>query len=298
MRCVLVTASPDQLGELLSLAPLGGDRFEGPGGPGQVGTRIFGGLVVAQALVASGRTVGTDRRPNSLYATFLRPGQAAVPIGHEVDRVRDGRSFSSRTCRATQNGAVLLSLEAAFHTGESGLTHQLAMPTVPGPDALAAAESWFESAGPELDEWKRAFLGSHPVDIRFLTEPPPLAVRRGPQPPRLGVWLRCCESLGDDPLLHAAALTYASDLFLLSSALLPHGLALAGGAIAGTTLSHAVWFHEPFKADDWLLYEQTSPWTGSGRAMTQGRVFDQSGLLVATLAQEGLLRRRPGGLAA
>lgn len=256
-----------------------------------MGTRIFGGLVVAQALVAAGRTVGSDRRVNSLHAAFLRPGESTHPIEYEVEQVRDGRSFSSRSTHATQNGAVLLRMETSFHTGEQGLSHQLPAPEVVDPEYIVPSGTWFESAGADLQRWVHSFLGSHPVDVRFLGEPPPIAVLRGPQPPHLAVWLRCREPLGDDPLVHAAALTYASDLFLLSSALLPHGMAFTTGQIVGTTLGHSIWYHEPSRADEWLLYEQTSPWTGSGRAMTQGRVFDRAGTLVATIAQEGLLRR-------
>ncbi|OHV29866.1 hypothetical protein BCD49_35510 [Pseudofrankia sp. EUN1h] len=281
------------MGPLLDVRPLGGDLFAGPGGPPQSGTRVFGGLLLAQALVAAGRTVGPGLAVNSLYAGFLRPGQASSPLEHEVDRVKDGRSFSSRAARTTQNGAVLLRMEASFHAGETALAHQVPAPDAPAPDALAPAESWFHGAGQDPARWARAFLGSHPVDVRFLSEPPPLSVRRGPQPPCLAVWLRCRGPLGDDQLLHAAALAYASDLFMLSAALLPHGEVLAGvGAFFGTTLGHAIWFHEPRRADDWLYFEQVSPWTGHGRAMTQGRVFDRSGALVATVAQEGLLRRR------
>jgi acyl-CoA thioesterase II len=290
----LVTQSLPSLPRLLGLEALGGSRFAGVGWPTR-SSRTFGGLVVAQALVAAGRTAGADRAVHSLHASFLRPGRAADVIDYEVGRVRDGRSFSARTVDARQGGAVLMRMTASFHTGEDGPVHQTGAPEVPGPERLPATSDWFAADPSSMTLWVQDFLGSHPLEVRFVTEPPPLSTLRGPQPPHLAVWVRCREPLGDDPLLHAAALTYASDLYLLSSALLPHGMAFATGQVVGATLNHSVWFHQRLRADDWLLYEETSPWTGDGRAMTHGRVFDRDGALVASLAQEGLLRKGSGG---
>ena len=253
--------------------------------------RTFGGVVLGQALVAAGRTVDADRPVHSLHATFLRGADPAEPIDYAVDRVRDGRRFSVRQVSASQQGRTLLTAITSFHDGEDGLEHESAAPAVPRPDELPDPAQLFEGGDEEMRQWLHAYIGQHAVEVRFVSEPPPIAVRKGPATGELRVWVRCTEALPDDPLLHAAAATYASDLFLLTSTLLPHALLFGTGTVQGSTLDHSVWFHRPFRADAWLLFEQDSPWAGSGRAMSRGHVRDEQGRLVATLAQEGLLRR-------
>ncbi|WP_322778082.1 acyl-CoA thioesterase II [Frankia sp. Cas4] len=277
---------------LLELEAIQEDVFRGRSRENE-STRTFGGLFAAQALVAAGRTVTDDRAAHSLHIVFLRPGAVGATTEYTVEKLRDGRGFSSRRVVAAQAGGDILHASVSFHVGEDGYEHTLRPPTVPDPDELPPAASWFTTAGAEVDDWYNTYLGSHPVDLRFVGEPPPLSARRGRPSTGLQVWIRSRDPLGDDPLTHASAVTYASDLFLLASALLPHGQAFGTGSVVGASLDHSMWFHRPFRADDWLLFDKGSPWAGSGRGLTNGSVFDRSGQLVASVIQEGLLRRVP-----
>ncbi len=277
---------------LLELASVQADVFRGRSRENE-STRTFGGLFAAQALAAAGRTVTDDRRAHSLHVVFLRPGTVGSTTEYSVDRLRDGRGFSSRRVVATQDSGEILQASVSFHVGEDGYEHTPGPPAVPGPDELPPAKSWFTAAGDELDGWYNIYLGSHPVDFRFVGEPPPLAARRGQPSTGLRVWIRASDPLGDDPVVHASAMTYASDLFLLASALLPHGQVFGTGSVVGASLDHSVWFHRPFRADEWLLFDKGSLWAGSGRGLTKGSVFDRSGQLVASVVQEGLLRLTP-----
>lgn len=246
-------------------------------------TRVFGGQVAGQALVAVGRTVDPDRLVHSLHAYFVRPGDPDVPIIYDVERIRDGRSFTTRRVRAVQHGEVIFALAASFQLPQPGIEH-----SEPGPTGVPAPEEL-----PDLGEWlrgERTFLSGvpRPLDLRFV-EAPLWTSRRGPAtdaPQR--VWMRADGLLADDPMVHVCLLTYASDLTLLASVLAAHELDLRRVALA--SLDHAMWFHRPFRADEWLLYECRSPSASGARGLATGRFFTRDGLLVATAVQEGMVR--------
>jgi acyl-CoA thioesterase II len=248
-------------------------------------TRVFGGQVAGQALVAAGRTVEPDRAVHSLHSYFVRPGDPDVPIIYDVERIRDGRSFTTRRVRAVQHGEVIFALAASFQLPQPGIEH-----SEPGPTGVPAPEEL-----PDLGEWlrgERTFLSGvpRPLDLRFV-EPPLWTSRRGPAtdaPQR--VWMRADGELADDPMLHVCLLTYASDLTLLASVLAAHEVDLRRVALA--SLDHAMWFHHPFRADEWLLYECRSPSASGSRGLATGRFFTRDGLLVATAVQEGMVRVR------
>ncbi|WP_250279411.1 acyl-CoA thioesterase domain-containing protein [Frankia sp. Cppng1_Ct_nod] len=278
------------LRSLLELDAAPQDVFHGRSRAG-ASAKPFGGLYAGQATAAAGRTVAGDRFLHSLHIVFLRAGAVGASTEYTVERLRDGRGFSSRRVVASQDGKPILHADASFHTGEDGYEHTPEPPAVPGPDDLPPARSWFTAAGGDLDAWYDVYIGSHPVDIRFVGEPPPLSARHGPLPGGLQAWIRSDDPLGADQAVQTGALTYASDLFLLASALVPHGQTFGNGNVIGASLDHGVWFHRPVEADEWLLYDNSSPWAGSGRSLTRASVFDRSGRLVASVAQEGLLRR-------
>jgi acyl-CoA thioesterase-2 len=239
--------------------------------------------------VAAGRTVPAGRAVHSLHAYFVRPGDPAVPLVYIVDRVRDGRSFTTRRVSVIQHGETIFTLSASFHHEEPGLEHAAPMPAVPPADSIAQPD--------------HEFFTGNPIDLRFVG---PLRPARGAEPGRPGgpgepggpgrpaehnlVWLRADGQLPDDPLLHVCLMTYASDLTLLDSVLRRHGLTWADGAIAGASLDHAMWFHRPFRADHWLLYDQESPSASGARGLARGQVFTTSGQLVVSVVQEGLIR--------
>jgi acyl-CoA thioesterase-2 len=240
--------------------------------------RVFGGQVAAQSLVAAGRTVRPDRPVHSLHAYFLLPGDPAQPIVYQVERTRDGRSFSTRRVVATQRGQAIFSLSASFHRPEEGPAHQA---------------SWAQSGASPPDpgeagrEAARTSAGNHSFPIEVRAARVPLAV---PGDPRQQSWIRADGTLPDDPLLHVCVLAYASDLGLLAAALPPHGLSPHTGEVMMASLDHAMWFHRPFRADDWLYYANESPIASGARALARGEVYDQAGRLVASVVQEGLIR--------
>lgn len=253
--------------------------------------RVFGGLVVAQALVAASRTV-EGRAPHSLHAYFVLPGDPSLPIVYDVERVRDGRSFTTRRCVAIQDGRPIFDLFASFQVDERGLDHQMPMPDVPDPDALpdqaAILAKLGDRAPPGLKAWATFEQG---IEIR------PCTMRRfgggGPAPePRQSLWIRAVGPLPDDPAVHRAVLAYLSDLSLIDVALAAHGRTLFEPEFAVASLDHALWFHRPFRADDWLLYEQDSPNTSGSRGLARGLIYDRGGRLCASVAQEGLIRVR------
>jgi acyl-CoA thioesterase-2 len=287
-----VTAALDELLEILDLEAIEVNVFRGRS-PQEWRQRVFGGQVAGQALVAAGRTV--DHRPvHSLHAYFLRPGDPAVPILYEVDRIRDGRSFTTRRVVAIQHGRAIFHLSASFHADEPGLTHQLPFPEgVPPPDSLPTYGERMAPVAERLGPWVSL---PRPVDIRYVDDPPPIA-DRGPRPPRQRVWLRADGQLPDDQLLHACMVTYASDMTLLDSAFLPHGVYWDSPRVMGASLDHAMWFHRPFRADGWLLYDQESPSAAGARALAQGHIFTADGRLVVSVVQEGLVRVAAGKLA-
>ena len=282
---------PAGLPQILDLERLDRYLFRGRSRPTE-STRVFGGEVAAQALIAAARTVtDPDRTVHSLHAYFLRPGDPGRPIVYQVDPARDGRSFTTRRVVAVQDGETIFVLSASFQVAEPGLAHQVPVLDVPDPDALPTAAEALAGADEATTAWLAAVARTFPIELRFPGEPPRLATARGePRPPRQVVWMRSTEPLGDDPAMHACAATYASDLLLLTTALLPHRLLLGDRRLQIASLDHAVWFHGPFRADDWLCYEQEGPWAGGGRALCRGQLFDRRGTLVATVMQEGLIR--------
>ena len=248
--------------------------------------RIFGGQVLAQSLVAATRTVDRSRPVHSLHAYFLRAGDPALPITFDVERLRDGRSFSARRTQAVQRGKPILSMISSFQEPSDGLDHQVEMPDVPGPDELPTLEEQFgHLANPRIQQT----LLSRPVDIRHVNGP--LYLKPGPEPVgHQAIWFRAAGKLGDDPLLHTALLTFASDYTLLESVLRRHGLSWGNPGMKTASLDHAMWFHRWARADEWLLYAQESPSASGARGMGMGRIFTADGVLVASTAQEGMMR--------
>ena len=282
-----VTSTPlDELIELLQLEPLEVNLFRGTS-PHEDQQRVFGGQVAAQALVAAGRTVDADRPVNSLHAYFLRPGDPTVPIVYEVDRIRDGRSFTTRRVVGIQHGKAIFNLAASFQIVEEGPDHAMPMPDVPGPDDLPTFRERIE---PHLGRFSQDFIDwlgrERPIDSRPVEDPKWLAP--GPREPMQDVWIRANGRLPDDELLHACVVAYASDLSLLDTATLPHAIEYDGN-FQMASLDHAMWFHRPFRADEWLLYHQTSPSASNARGLALGEVF-QDGKLAITVMQEGLIR--------
>ena len=285
-----MTGALDALVGLLDLEPIEVNIFRGRS-PDEKRQRVFGGQVAGQALVAAGRTV-TLGAVHSLHANFLRPGDPAVPILYEVDRIRDGRSFTTRRVVAIQHGHAIFNLSSSFHVTEPGFDHQTAMPEVPAPETLPTFREQMAPWRERLGDW---YTRPRPIDTR-LVDPPSQDRARGPRPPRQRVWLRADGRLPDDPLLHACVVAYASDMTLLDSVLLPHGVSWDDGVAMMASLDHVMWFHRPFRADEWLLYDQESPSAAGGLGLARGGIFTKAGALVVSVAQEGLVRaRRPGG---
>jgi acyl-CoA thioesterase-2 len=256
--------------------------------------RIFGGQVAGQALVAAGRTVPADRGVHSLHAYFLVAGDPSVPVVYQVDRIRDGRSFTTRRVVAVQHGRAIFHLSASFQVAEEGIEHQDAMPDVPGPDELPTMA---ELLAPYPEQLAAHLARPMLIDRRYVGRPP--FIPRGDTDTSAaadsGVWIRA-GALPDDPLVHVCALTYASDMTLLDSVLLPHDMSFGQDSFSGASLDHAMWFHRPFRADEWLLYSQHSPAASGGRGLATGRIFSERGELLVSVVQEGLVRRpRAGG---
>ena len=278
-----MSASLDFLVDLLDLEPIEVNIFRGTQ-PNEERQRVFGGQVAGQALMAAGRTV-EHGRVHSLHSYFLRPGDPAVPILYEVDRIRDGRSFTTRRVVAIQHGRAIFNLEASFHDLEVGLEHQFPMPEVPDPESLPPL---FERLAPwkvELAEW---FERPHPIDQRHIGDLPWHS--QGPGEPCQRLWIRADGELPDDPLLHACVATYASDMSLIDTILAPHSVRWDDQDFMSASLDHCMWFHQPFRADAWLLYDMDSPVATHGRGLARGFLFDRQGGLCVSLAQEGLTR--------
>ena len=278
----------DAVVELLNLEQIEVNIFRGRSPEGERRQRVFGGQVAGQALVAAGRTVPADRPVHSLHAYFIRPGDPSIPLVYLVDQVRDGRSFTTRRVSAIQHGKTIFTLSASFHRAEPGVTHATPMPDVPPPESIApTSERMKKLFGPDVHD----FFHRNPIDIRHIG---PLTFEAVTNPALRGttnlVWLRADGELPDDPLLHVCLMTYASDMTLLDSVLLAHGLSWADGRTTGASLDHAMWFHRPFRADRWLLYSQESPIAGGARGLARGQVFTSDGELVVSVVQEGLIR--------
>jgi acyl-CoA thioesterase-2 len=268
----------------LDLEQLDENRFCGHS-PRNGWKRVFGGQVIAQALVAASRTV-EDRRPHSLHAYFLHGGDPTTPIVYEVDRIRDGSSFSTRRVIAHQHDRAIYSMGVSFHTTESGFSHQLPMPDVPDPESLPS-ESELAQLVPE--PMREVWMSARPLEMR------PIGLgglSRNPRIPMQYVWFRMAGELPDDPAMHQYALAYASDFSLLAVSMLPHGRTVFDPELMVASLDHALWYHRDFRADEWLLYALDSPSAEGGRAFCRGNIFNRDGLLVASATQEGLVRLR------
>ncbi len=246
--------------------------------------RTFGGQVAAQALMAAGRTVETGR-VHSLHSYFLRAGNPKMPMLYEVDRIRDGRSFTTRRVVAIQQGRAIYNMQASFHTDEQSLEHQFAMPEVPGPETIEPLAVRVQKEFGDIDEW---FRRQHPIDQRFVGELP-WSPRRDREP-RQRQWIKADGTLPDDPLLHACVVTYASDMSLFDAILAPHAVRWDDGSFMGASLDHCMWFHRQVTADEWLLYDTDSPIAHGGRGLARGFLFNQSGELMVSMVQEGLTR--------
>jgi acyl-CoA thioesterase-2 len=280
----MTQAAVDGLITLLDLEAIEVNIFRGLS-PDVTQQRVFGGQVAGQALVAAARTLDADHHVHSLHAYFLRPGDPSVPLLYEVDRIRDGRSFSTRRVVAIQHGRVIFNLSASFHLAEQGFDHQAAMPPTPPPDAVPDFLTRWAPFADELGDW---FHRPRPIDTRHVDWNP--GDRNRPLPPQQRVWLRADGVLPDDPVLHTCVLTYASDMTLLDTSLLPHGGTYAEDRLMMASLDHAMWFHRPFRADEWLLYAQDTPSASGARGLARGLVFTEAGDLVASVVQEGLIR--------
>ena len=280
----------DGLVALLDLEQIEVDIFRGKS-PQVARQRVFGGQVAGQAMVAAGRTVPADRPVHSLHSYFIRPGDTAVPIVYTVDRLRDGRSFTTRRVVAVQHGKPIFTLSASFHRPEPGLDHQVPLPDVPPPDALPSLAQ--RAARGELPSDHQFARIARPVDLRYVDDPSwawHSDQPRPPRPARSAVWLRADGVLPDDPLLHVCVLTYVSDMTLLDSVVRPHGVWLGTGEVLAASLDHAMWFHRPFRADEWWLYESESPSASDARGLATGRIWSQDGRYLSSVVQEGLLR--------
>ncbi|GAA3185072.1 MULTISPECIES: acyl-CoA thioesterase [Streptomyces] len=284
-----MTNPAEKLVDLLDLEQIEVNIFRGRS-PQESLQRVFGGQVAGQALVAAGRTVAGDRPVHSLHAYFLRPGRPGVPIVYQVERVRDGRSFTTRRVVAVQQGRTIFNLTASFHKPEPGFTHQLPLRQVPGPENL-----------PTIAEEARAHLGAVPEALERMARRQPFDIRyvdrlrwtpeqlKGAEP-RSAVWMRAVGPLGDDPLVHTCALTYASDMTLLDAVRLPVEPLWGPRGFDLASLDHAMWFHRPFRADEWFLYDQESPIATGGRGLARGSIYDREGRLLVSVVQEGLFR--------
>jgi acyl-CoA thioesterase-2 len=280
----------EDLVAILDLEKIEENLFRG-NSPGFGWQRVFGGQVIAQALVAAMRTVDPARPVHSLHGYFLLPGDPKVPIIFDVDRLRDGGTFTTRRVNAIQHGRPIFSMSASFQSVEDGLDHEIAMPAVPQPEDL-----------PDEEAFKAMVDRFAPEPVkRYWSRPRPLVMRptdlsrfagRVPTDPRQYVWVKTAEPLGGDDNLHRTVLAYLSDMTLLDTALLVHGRSVFDPTLQVASLDHAMWFHRAAKVDDWLLYAQDSPSSSGGRGFTRGSLYDRSGKLIASVAQEGLIRRR------
>jgi len=286
----VMSTAIDQLLGLLDLEVIEVDVFRG-GSPAEERIRVFGGQVAAQALVAAGRTVadgtGVERPVHSLHAYFLRPGDPRVPIVYMVDRIRDGGSFTTRRVAAIQGGEAIFHLSASFHVPETGVNHQAPMPTVPDPETLP---TWAEQMAPYAERLGTWYSRPRPIDIRHVGDPLRSAPDALLRPPHHQLWLRADGRLPDTPLLHACVVAYASDMTLLDTVMLPHGLVWWESGGMQVSLDHAMWFHRPFRADDWLLYDQSSPTAAGARGLATGTIYTRDGTLAVSVVQEGLIR--------
>lgn len=274
---------------LLDLEPLEFNIYRGRNR--DIGSgRVFGGQVLSQALVAAQRTVSEERVAHSLHGYFILPGDLGVPIVYFVDRLRDGKSFTTRRVTAIQNGRAIFNMSVSFHVHEAGLEHQIEMPSVPPPESLRSELDIIRERAPEElpAELRRVLTQDRPIDFRLVENVDPF--NPGKQPPVRHIWLRANGPMPDETLAHEAVLAYASDYGLLGAALQPHGRSYRRPDIQVASLDHSLWFHRPCRVDDWLLYAIDSPVTSGGLGFARGSIFKRDGTLVASVAQEGLMR--------
>lgn len=257
--------------------------------PNEGWQRVYGGQVIGQALVAASRTVSSNRSAHSLHGYFLRAGDTTIPILYKVDRIRDGKSFTTRRVVAVQRGQAIFTMSISFQVDEGGLSHQFDMPEVPAPDSLPTEDELRrEQAKSWPKEFQESFSGSSAIQVKpvdpvdLLNPEPAQAMQR--------CWMRCGEALPDDPRIHQCVLAYLSDWSLLDTASRPHAVSFMQDNVQVASLDHAMWFHRPFRADEWLLYDQDSPSASGARGFNRGLIYNQTGKLVASTTQEGLLR--------
>ena len=275
--------------DILDLQSTGENGFIGQCHPTAWG-RLFGGQVIAQALVACVRTVESARAPHSVHAYFILAGDTSVPIEFEVERIRDGKSFATRRCVAKQKGRAIFALSASFHVEEGGFDHAFPMPDVPKPDQLPSLKDVLTQYATALPKSVTAYFAQdRAIELR------PVSYDRyfGKSSATAGqnLWVRADGKLPDDPAIHWAVLAYLSDMTLLDTALIPHKSSIFQPGLQMASLDHALWFHRPFKADEWLLYTQDSPNAFGARGLTRGLIYALDGTLVASVAQEGLIRQ-------
>jgi acyl-CoA thioesterase-2 len=280
----------DTLLDILALETLEHNLFRGES-PANGWQRVFGGQVIGQSLVAAARTV-EGRFAHSLHAYFLRPGDPKTPIIYNVDRIRDGESFTTRRVLAIQHGQPIFTMAASFHRREAGFSHQAAMPDVPAPESLPAEAELKKRFMHLLPEAMRVYWErDRPIEIRPVDHSQ-FPTREKREPAVQNVWFRATAQLPDDVALHQCVLAYASDYTLLDTALIAHGRVLFDPRLMLASLDHALWFHRPFRADEWMLYAQDSPSAEGARGFCRGAIFSRDGKLVASVAQEGLIRER------
>ena len=281
--------TPENLAEILDLEAIEVNLFRGVS-PNDGFPRIFGGLVIAQALLAAYKTV-PERICHSLHAYFIRPGDVNVPVLYEVERARDGGTFTTRRVAAIQNGEQIFNLACSFQTPEEGFEHQLPMPAAPAPDDVQTEGDFLRGLGDQVPPRMLRFLDKpRPIDIRWIDPQNPVNPEK--KSGTKEVWMRARAPLGDDVKMQQAALAYASDMAFMESALRPHGLIWTTPGLQAASLDHAMWFHHPFNFNDWTLFAQDSPSASQGRGLVRGQMFSQDGKLLASVAQECLMRVR------
>jgi acyl-CoA thioesterase-2 len=286
-----MSASLEFLVRLLDLEPIEVNIFRGTQ-PNEERQRVFGGQVAGQALMAAGRTV-EHGWVHSLHAYFLRPGDPTVPILYEVDRIRDGRSFTTRRVVAIQHGKAIFSLSASFHGVEEGFDHFIAAPHAPDPEQLLDAAQLMQMSGRTAEQVERFVDRVSPIEFRPADPSRHTPLKSGEvREPSQSLWIRVNSPLPDDPIIHRAALAFLSDMTLLATSVVAHGRSLGEPEIQAASLDHSLWLHRPFRADDWLLYVQDSPSAGGARGFTRGLLYSRERKLVASVAQEGLIRKR------
>ena len=280
----------DELIKLLSLERIEENLYRGQSQDLGWGT-VYGGQVIGQALFAAMSTVPADRPVHSLHAYFLRPGDVKAPIVYDVDRSRDGSSFTTRRVKAIQHGHPIFDMSASFQKVEPGFDHQVDMPNVPPPEKVPTDQERLAAQGDKLPEFMRGrALAERPIEIRTVGEPDVFLT--GKHPPERFVWLKATHALPDTPALHQALLAYASDFSFITTSLKPHGVTWLTPGMQVASVDHAVWFHAPFRADEWLLHVMESPRASGARGLVLGRVYSRDGKLVASTAQQGLVRQR------